>query len=125
MCQEYKPQTIKLIVAGGRDFSNEELLISTLCKFADSTPDAVEIVSGMAKGADLIAYEFARNNRIVCHSFPADWETYGKSAGFRRNAEMADFADRLLAFWDGESRGTKNMIELMKIKGKPVEVILY
>lgn len=63
--------------------------------------------------------------------FQADWDRYGKSAGYRRNAEMAKFASEegnkgvLIAFWDGESRGTKNMIDLAKRYGLKVHVVNY
>ena len=56
---------------------------------------------------------------------PADWEKYGRSAGPKRNAQMAEIANALIAFWDGQSRGTKNMIETAKQKGLIVKVVNY
>ena len=57
--------------------------------------------------------------------FPADWKKYGKSAGYVRNSEMAEVAESLIAFWDGKSRGTKNMIDIAKNKGLKVRIVNY
>ena len=73
-----------------------------------------EIVSGGAKGADRLGERYARQRGILCTVFPAQWEKYGKSAGYRRNAEMAEYADYGVAVWDGKSRGTAHMIRLME-----------
>lgn len=80
------------------------------------------IVSGMARGIDSSAAAWALGNGFTVYPFYADWQKHGKSAGPRRNRLMAEFGDALLAIWDGESRGTKNMIEEMKKLGKPVFV---
>lgn len=68
---------------------------------------------------------YARERGFQLRRFPADWEQYGKSAGHIRNAKMADNADALIAFWDGESKGTKNMIDNARRKGLAVRVIQY
>jgi hypothetical protein len=115
----------KLIVAGGRDFNNYELLAEKLNEFANNHPDNVSIVSGAARGADAFGAYFAKKNNVKLHEFPADWELHGKAAGFIRNKKMGDFADGLLAFWDGESRGTKHMIDYMNSLKKPVQVVSY
>lgn len=119
----------KLIVAGGRDFNDEDAVVSAINIYIEAgviadEPD-LEIVSGMAKGADTIAYEIAKENGLTCHEFPADWKANGKRAGFMRNVDMSNFADGLLAFWDGESKGTKHMIDVMRSQGKPVYVFQY
>lgn len=57
--------------------------------------------------------------------FPAKWKEYGKAAGFVRNSEMADYSDMLIAFWDGKSKGTKNMIDNAKKKKVKVKVVKY
>ena len=117
----------KLIVAGGRDFNDYSLLSAAITQLAEKklSDRAVSIVSGVARGADAIGAHFARENGVVLYEFPADWNTYGKSAGYRRNVQMAEFSDGLLAFWDGNSRGTKHMIETMQDMGKPVWVLDY
>lgn len=117
----------RLIVAGGRDFNDRELLASQLIKLAseDLKDRAVSIVSGLARGADSLAFDFARHYDITVYKFPANWEKFGKSAGYRRNVEMADFSQGLLAFWDGKSRGTKHMIDIAESKGLNVRIIKY
>lgn len=116
----------KLIVAGSRGFTDFDLLIKKVVDMAEGQlkDRAVSIVSGMAKGPDMMGYLFAKDQGITCYEFPANWDKYGKGAGYRRNAEMADFADGLLAFWDGKSRGTKHMIDQMTAKGKVVRVVI-
>lgn len=117
----------KLIVAGGRDFNDKDRLVKEIFSLANGelAERAVSIVSGMARGADRMAHTFADVNKVQCYEFPADWDTHGRAAGHIRNREMAEFADGLLAFWDGKSRGTQNMIETMRSMGKPVRVINY
>jgi YspA, cpYpsA-related SLOG family len=117
----------KLIVAGGRDFDDAEHLSRVLFAMADVefADYAVSIVSGMARGADALGYQFAKANHITCYEFPANWNTYGKGAGPMRNKTMGHFSDGLLAFWDGKSKGTAHMITYMKTLGKPVTVIRY
>ena len=83
------------------------------------------ILSGLAKGADTLAVRYANEHNYQWHGYAADWGRYGKSAGIRRNAMMADEADALIAFWDGSSRGTKNMIELAQAKGLQIRIIKY
>ena len=60
-----------------------------------------------------------------CYRFPADWDKYGKAAGYKRNGEMARNADALIAFWDGKSRGTKHMIDLAKKYDLQARVVMY
>lgn len=120
-------QEFKLIVAGGRDFNKVEVLAQSIIHLANGVyaDKAVSIVTGMAKGADSLGYHFAIKHNVVTYKFPADWDQYGKRAGMIRNKQMGDFADGLLAFWDGQSRGTKQMIEYMRSLGKPTHIIHY
>ena len=116
----------KVIVAGGRDFNNYKLLSDTLYKLLDNKqPSQVEIVSGTCRGADLLGEKWAKITDTKIKRFPADWDEYGKSAGFVRNKQMANYSDALVAFWDGKSKGTKNMIELAKRNNLSVRVIKY
>lgn len=117
----------KLIVAGGRDFTDVALLERVLIALGDTefADKNVSLVSGMARGADALAYMFAHKNGIKCYEFHADWQRYGKRAGFVRNEEMGHFADALVAFWDGESKGTAHMIDFMHKLGKTVITVTY
>jgi hypothetical protein len=117
----------KMIVAGGRDFSDRDLLAREIVKAADSLGNntGLSIVSGLAKGADLLGLQFAKANGVVYYEFPANWEIHGKAAGFIRNQQMSEFSDGLLAFWDGVSPGTRHMIQTMKALNKPVTVVRY
>lgn len=113
---------MKVIVAGGRDFSNYNLLCKKLDIILSQQKD-IQIVCGEARGADSLGKRYAEEHGYVVLSYPANWEKYGKSAGFIRNKEMAQVADALVAFWDGQSKGTYNMIQLMK--NKPTRVVMY
>lgn len=123
-------QFYKLIVAGGRDFSDYNLLDSKLNSFRwvvidQNLADDIEVVCGCAKGADSLGEEWALANHVSIKRFPADWDKLGKAAGPIRNKQMGDYADGLLAFWDGKSRGTNHMITYAKEKGLDVLVVNY
>lgn len=112
----------KWIVAGSRTFQNYPLL----CKELDKIKEQIdEIVCGEARGADTLGRTYAYDNNILIKSYPADWERYGKSAGFVRNEEMAAYADKAIIFWDGKSVGSKDMIDKMEKLGKEVRVVYY
>lgn len=105
----------RLIIAGGRDFDNGQLMLDTLNQLINSgklDSKNLEIVCGEAKGADTWGKRIALGNGIPVKSFPANWSLHGNSAGYKRNEEMAVYADGLLAFHDGNSRGTGHMINL-------------
>jgi hypothetical protein len=80
------------------------------------------VLCGLARGADLLGERYALARRIHILYYPADWKKYGASAGYKRNIEMADNADALIAFWDGKSKGTRNMINLAKERKLVVKV---
>ena len=115
---------MRIIIAGGRDFNNYDLLkerVNVFCKKADIT----EIVCGEAKGADSLGRRFAEENNIPVTSFKPNWQDLGKKAGILRNIEMGNYGTHLIAFWDGKSRGTNHMINYMKEVGKPFRVVRY
>ena len=121
----------RIIIAGSRTFNDYQKMLLTLDRLGVhliNTIDPVEIISGHARGADTLGERFAKAYNYPLKIFPADWDTYGKSAGPIRNEQMAKYAseaDRgiLVAFPIGESRGTRNMIEIAKRYGLEVEVI--
>ena len=114
---------MRYIVAGSRNFQNYELMEKTLNSLNLGPDD--EIVCGDARGADTLGAKYGQLNGIPVIHFPADWDAYGKAAGHIRNAEMAEYGDFLVAFWDGSSRGTSNMIQAMKRKGKHGKVLIF
>lgn len=123
---------MKLIIAGSRSvrptpeqISNEIRLIEKPWSGTRVDPyeDIAEVVSGTANGADLAGEAWAAECSIPLRRFPADWDKHGKVAGKLRNREMADYADALLAFWDGMSSGTADMVCRMVARGKPVKVV--
>lgn len=113
---------MKIIVAGSRVIPNRDVVWDDLIQRV-LMRDVEEIVSGMARGADRIGYEFAQHFKLPCKEFPADWDKHGRGAGYIRNKEMSEYADELIAYWDGKSNGTKNMIDLMAIAKKPTTII--
>ena len=117
----------RLIIAGGRDFKNEDLMRDCLQQMVDGgyMDEQTELVCGMAKGADLLGYKLFKEQGMTIHKFIPDWEGLGKRAGFVRNAEMGEFCDGALIFWDGASHGTKHMIDFMERSGKPYTVVEY
>lgn len=113
---------MRIIIAGSRTFRNRRLVDETMEKYK---AEVTAICCGGARGADALGREWALENGVEVLEFPAQWDLYGKAAGPLRNYEMAQAADFLVAFWDGKSRGTKNMIESMRRLGKHGEVIIY
>ena len=109
----------KVIVAGSRSIEDDGFIYEVLDYHK---PRIKEIVSGLAPGPDTFAINWAEIHKIPIKMFPADWETKGKRAGFLRNEEMAKYADILIAFWNGNSRGTFHMIQTALNKGLEVHV---
>lgn len=102
---------MKTIIAGSRSINSLNLVYKAV---KDSSFIITEVVSGGARGIDSLAVVFAKQENIPYIIMRADWDRYGKSAGFRRNGEMANYAEALIAIWDGESRGTMHMINIAK-----------
>ena len=115
----------KVIIAGSRGFSNYDLLKSKMDYFLSNITDEIQIVSGTARGADQLGERYAAEQGYSIQRFPADWEHEGKSAGYKRNVKMAEYADALVAFWDGRSRGTGHMISLARMRNLQVRIVSY
>lgn len=114
----------QVIIAGGRDFANYELLCRKCDQFFQNKKPTA-IISGMARGADALGARYACEHRIPVLEFPADWEGLGRRAGIVRNLQMLDTADAVVAFWDGVSRGTRHTIQEAKKRGLPLRVVRY
>lgn len=120
-----------LLIAGSRDFNDYNTLSRVCDKILEKyNPCDVTIVSGGARGADTLAIHYAKNKHTKLRIFPAQWDVYGKSAGYRRNEEMqqyiAKFPNRMvICFWDGISRGTQHNFGLCEKYNTPLKVFLY
>lgn len=111
---------MKLAIVGTRTFDDYELMCECLKNGVFTT-----IVSGGSQGADKLAERYAQEHDINMKVFPADWKQYGPSAGPRRNTQIVEYCDALLAFWDGKSTGTQDSIKKATAAGKPVKVVRY
>lgn len=108
---------MKLAIVGSRNLTVEDL--------GAYLPEGItEFVSGGARGVDACARIYAQAHGIPIKEFLPDYPHYGRGAPLRRNREIIAYADALLAFWDGQSHGTKHTIELCRQAEKPVTVIL-
>ena len=115
---------MRVVIAGSRSITDYRIVERALdVPLRQYGWKITEVVSGTARGVDRMGEQWAVANHIPFRRFPADWEHYGKLAGVMRNRAMADYADALVAVWDGGSRGTKNMIEEMRARSKPVYVL--
>ena len=83
-----------------------------------------EIVSGGAVGVDFCAAEYAKNNGLKLTEFLPQYERYGRAAPFVRNKQIVDYADKIIVFWNGNSKGTLSVIKYVQKIGKPFEIIL-
>ena len=119
----------RVIIAGGRDFNDYEYMSTKLNElFKDQNlfnNKAIKVISGMAKGADTLGIQYADEHKLTKILFPANWKEYPRIAGFLRNNDMLSIATHLIAFWNGESSGTKHMIEIAQEKGIPTWILKY
>jgi len=113
---------MKTIIAGGRNVTDSLILESAIKELPWQIS---EVVSGGAKGVDVMGEEWAEKNGIPVKVFKADWKTYGRAAGPKRNEQMAEYAEALLAIWDGKSKGTANMIKNAEKNGLVVHVFRF
>jgi len=115
---------MRVIIAGGRYFDDYDLLKKKVDSILKKSTN-IEIISGMATGADSLGLNYAKEKGYKTIEMPANWDKYGKSAGYRRNEDMASIADACIIFWDGESKGTKHMIDLAKQYNLQLRIIKY
>ena len=130
---------IRIIIAGGRDFTDFDYLERSTFEVIEHVQARhikdypfVTIISGKARGADTLGEKFGSKYGLNVKEFPADWDKYGKKAGFIRNEQMGNYAIEngnssaiLIAFWDGKSKGTENMISIAKRLGMEVHIFHY
>ena len=109
-------------INGSRSLTDSRLLERAVKQAEQEGISISAIISGGALGVDTLAKNYAEANGIPFTPFVAEWSRYGKSAGYRRNEHMREAADALISVWDGESRGTKHLIDAMLRDQKPVSV---
>lgn len=111
---------MRVIIAGSRSISDFRVVVRAVNRTGFVI---TEVISGAARrGVDAHGESWAKSRGIPILRRPANWNAYGKAAGYRRNAEMAVIAEALIAVWDRKSKGTAHMISIMRGKRKPIEV---
>jgi YspA, cpYpsA-related SLOG family len=110
---------MRVIVAGSRTITD---MIAVEEAMELSGFEVTSVVSGTASGVDKLGERWAKNHGVPISQYPANWNLYGKSAGYKRNVEMALNADSLVAVWDGVSKGTRHMIDIAKSKNLRIYV---
>lgn len=111
---------MKVIIAGSRSVNSYEAVKKAV---KDSGFPISEVISGTAMGIDQLGEAWALGHKISVKKFPADWNKYGRSAGFKRNEQMVEYADALIAVWDGRSKGTLHTIRLAEKAKIPLFVL--
>jgi uncharacterized phage-like protein YoqJ len=114
-----KNNVLYLGIVGSRTFSDYSLFTTKISKIVNKLRDKYEkivFVSGGATGADSFAKTYATENDIEIIEFLPNWDKYKKAAAFKRDHQIVDKSDMLVAFWDGESKGTLHSMKLMNIK---------
>ena len=117
----------RVIIAGSRTFRDYDLLVSHTDKMLSRVKrdHNIIVLSGRARGADKLGEQYALSRGYEIETYPADWEKYGRVAGYLRNKQMAENADALIVFWDGKSRGTAHMINIAKEHGLKISIKRY
>ncbi len=112
----------RIVVAGCIDYNNydeaKEFIDECICDIRNEYK--LIFISGGCRGADALGERYEKENGFEIDRIPADWKRYGRAAGPKRNKQMAQIADLVICFWDGQSRGTKSMIDYTKEMNKPI-----
>lgn len=112
---------MKVIVTGCRDYKNTKHIEDVL---NNSPFEITELITGGAPGVDAVAFVWGLSKGLPQQEFLAEWDKYFKYASSKRNTEMAEYADALIAFWDGKSPGTRSMINIAEHLGLKVKIIM-
>jgi hypothetical protein len=114
---------MKTIIAGSRSVIELEVVERVMARAATHSIVPTEVVLGTARGVDTLGKRWAEAHGLPVKRFAADWDRFGKSAGYRRNEQMATYADACVVIWDGSSRGSKHMAKLAKERGLKVFLV--
>lgn len=115
----------RVAVVGSRAFPRlmeVKAFVHELAERMRANGEAIEVVSGGAPGVDIVAQTAAQDEGLGVKVFAADWNRLGKAAGMIRNQEIVDYADEVVAFWDGSSPGTKDTINRANWARKPLTI---
>lgn len=128
-CEDKLCEYFFCLVVGSRTFNDYELMKKKLDKLLQNQKKVV-IVSGGARGADTLAVQYAKERGYSVKVFPAQWEKYGKRAGYVRNEQMHEYISKVerrgvVAFWDGQSHGTEHNFSMCRKYGNPLRKIIY
>ena len=116
---------MNIAIVGGRDFNDYTLLKESILAYIDAHEKPENIVSGGAKGADTLATQFATEMGIPLLIFKPDYQRYGRGATLVRNTQIIENAEVVFAFWNGQSKGTKDSIKKAEKLEKELYVIKY
>lgn len=115
---------MKIGVIGSRNFDDNWFVnIEYVYGILNKEPNITMIISGDAKGADKIAEKYADSNNLTKFIIRPNWDKYGIKAGFIRNSTIIKYSDKIYAFWDGKSNGTRDSIKKAKLANKEIVVI--
>ncbi len=115
---------MRVAIVGSRSFAGLPQIIDYIDVELKSESD-LSIISGGAAGVDTVARDYAVKRNINFIELKADWRLYGRAAGPIRNKLIVDMADKVYAFWDGQSKGTLHVIEYAKKIGKPCQILVF
>lgn len=110
---------MKIAIVGSRDYHDPQAVADTVA----GLPGDTTVISGGARGVDSWAERAARARGLAVEIHPANWDAYGRRAGFVRNYTIVKSADRVIAFWDGKSKGTAHSIRVARNLGKDIEIV--
>ena len=110
---------MRVAIVGSRNYPRPE----KVAEYVRNLPKDTCVISGGAAGVDTWAENAAKFHHLDTLIFRARWDLHGRAAGMIRNQDIVDTAERLVAFWDGASRGTADSIARAHARGIPVEVV--
>ena len=119
---------MNVIVAGGRDFSDWKMLYQVMDaqrSLARLDKEKIVVLSSTERGAAKLGESWAKKRKLKIKKYLADWDKYGKSAGYRRNAEMVKDADYSIVFWDGKAKYIGRLIDLLEDREVGLTMIMY
>lgn len=114
---------MQLIIAGSRGITDLVMVFEKLDAITATVTEEITVISGGARGVDRLGETWAISRGHSLRVMRAEWDRYGKSAGYRRNQQMAQEGTHLIAIWDGQSRGTRHMIDIAREHGLEVRIV--